>query len=90
MDLLKKIWAFSFTVKKKDVTSLVVNLIIWIVAAAIAGLVLWLATAITGWIPVVGWLVGILVGIIGTVVEIYSLVGIVLSILNFCDVLKDK
>ena len=90
MDLLKKIWAFSFTVKKKDVTSLVVNLIIWIIAAAIAGLVLWLATAITGWIPVVGWLVGILVGIIGTVVEIYSLVGIVLSILNFCDVLKDK
>ena len=90
MDLLKKIWAFYFTVKKKDVTSLVVNLIIWIIAAAIAGLVLWLATAITGWIPVVGWLVGILVGIIGTVVEIYSLVGIVLSILNFCDVLKDK
>ena len=90
MDLLKKIWAFYFTVKKKDVTSLVVNLIIWIIAAAIAGLVLWLATAITGWSPVVGWLVGILVGIIGTVVEIYSLVGIVLSILNFCDVLKDK
>ena len=89
MDILKKIWFYSFKVEKKNVSSLVVNLIVWVVAAFAAGIVLWLATALTGWIPVVGWLIGVIVGIAGGVVELYSVIGIVLSILVFLDVLKD-
>ncbi len=89
MDILKKIWFYSFKVEKKNVSSLVVNLIVWIVAAFVAGIVLWLATALTAWIPVIGWLIGIIVGIIGSVIELYSLIGIVLSALVFADVLKD-
>lgn len=89
MDLIKKIWFYSFKVEKKNVSSLVVNLIVWVVAAFVAGIVLWLATALTGWIPVVGWLIGVIVGIAGGVVELYSMIGIVLSILVFLDVLKD-
>ena len=89
MDLLKKIWFYSFKVEKKNVSSLVVNLIVWVVAAFVAGIVLWLATALTGWIPVIGWLIGVIVGIVGGAVELYSLIGIVLSILVFLDVLKD-
>ncbi len=89
MDMLKNIWSYSFKVEKKNVPSLVVNLIVWVVAAFLAGLVLWLATALTGWIPVVGGLVGIVVGIVGGAIELYSLVGIVLSILVFLNVLKD-
>lgn len=89
MDLLKKIWFYSFKVEKKNVSSLVVNLIVWVIAAFVAGIVLWLATALTGWIPVVGWLIGVIVGIAGGVVELYSVIGIVLSILVFLDVLKD-
>lgn len=89
MDLVKKIWFYSFKVEKKNVSSLVVNLIVWIVAAFIAGIVLWLASALTGWIPVIGGLIGALVGIIGGVVELYSVIGIVLSILVFLDILKD-
>ena len=89
MDILKKIWFYSFKVEKKNVSSLVVNLIVWIVAAFAAGLVLWLATALTAWIPVVGFLVALVLGIVGSVVELYSLIGIVLSILVFADVLKD-
>ena len=89
MDLVKKIWFYSFKVEKKNVSSLVVNLIVWIVAAFAAGIVLWLATALTGWIPVIGGLIGALVGIIGSVVELYSVIGIVLSILVFLDIIKD-
>ncbi len=89
MDILKKIWFYSFKVEKKNVSSLVVNLIVWIVAAFAAGLVLWLATSLTAWIPVVGFLVALVLGIVGSVVELYSLIGIVLAILVFADVLKD-
>ena len=88
MEILKKFWPYSFKVEKKNVSSLVVNLIVWVVGAFIAGVILWLATALTGWIPVVGALVGIIVGIIGSAVELYSLIGIVLAILVFVDVLK--
>lgn len=89
MEILKRIWFYSFKVERKNVSSLVVNLIVWVVAAFVAGIVLWLATALTGWIPVIGWLIGVLVGIVGGAVELYSLIGIVLSILVFLDVLKD-
>ena len=89
MALLKKFWPYSFTVQKKNVTSLVVNIIVQLVVAVVAGLLIWLATAITGWIPVLGWLLGILLGAVGTIVNLYCVIGIVLSVLNFCDVLKD-
>ena len=89
MDMLKKIWFYSFKVEKKNISSLVVNIIVWVVAAFIAGIVLWLASALTGWIPLVGGLIGIIVGILGGAVELYSLIGIVLSILVFADILKD-
>ena len=88
MEILKKFWPYSFKVEKKNVSSLVVNLIVWVVGAFIAGIILWLATALTGWIPVIGALIGIIVGIIGSVIELYSLIGIVLAILVFVDVLK--
>lgn len=88
MEILKKFWPYSFKVEKKNVSSLVVNLIVWVVGAFIAGIILWLATALTGWIPVIGALIGIIVGIIGSAIELYSLIGIVLAILVFVDVLK--
>lgn len=88
MELVKKIWAYSFKVEKGNVSSLVVNLIVWIVAAFVAGLMLWVTTLLTAWIPVVGVLVGIIVGILGAAVELYSLISIVLAILVFLDVLK--
>ncbi|MBE6651459.1 MAG: hypothetical protein E7613_09135 [Ruminococcaceae bacterium] len=89
MDIVKKVWAYSFKVEKGNASSLVVNLIVWVVAAFLAGLVLWLATAITGWIPVIGALVGIIVGLVGGIIELYSLIGIVLSVLVFVDVIKE-
>ena len=89
MAFLKKFWPYSFTVEKKNVVSLVVNIIIQLIAAVVAGLLIWIASAITGWIPVLGWILGILLGAVGTIVDLYCLIGIVVSVLNFCDVLKD-
>ena len=89
MELIKKLWFYSFKVEKKNVSSFVANLIIWVVASVLAGIVLWLAGAIAAWIPVVGKIIGALVGILGAVTELYCTVGIVLAILIFVGVLKD-
>lgn len=90
MDSLKKIWAFSFVTQKKNVSSLVINLIIWVVAAVIAGLMIGLAGWIGGLLPeILSGLIGWVLRIIGTVVDLYCVIGIVLSILYYCDILKD-
>lgn len=89
MELIKKIWFYSFKVEKKNVSSFVANLIIWVVASVLAGIVLWLAGQLTGWIPVVGEIIGTLLGLVGAVTELYCTVGIVLAILVFIGVLKD-
>ena len=89
MAFLKKFWPYSFTVEKKNVVSLVVNIIIQLIAAVVAGLLVWVAGMIPGWIPVLGWIIGILLGAVGTIIDLYCLIGIVVSVLNFCDVLKD-
>ncbi len=57
MDMLKKIFPLSFK-EKKDVAALVINLIIHLVVAIIGGAVIALAGMLTGWIPVLGALIG--------------------------------
>ena len=79
MDILKQLFPLSFA-KKEDVTGLVVNLIIYLVV----GLVASLAIAILSHTPLVGFLIGML----GGLVDLYVLVGIVLSVLDFLDMLK--
>ena len=78
MDMLKKIFPFSFGVK--DITALVVALIIYIVGGAVLGVVFGLLAKIP--------LIGILFGIVGWAVGVYCFVGIVLSVLDFLKVLK--
>ena len=78
MDMLKKIFPFSFGVK--DITALVVALVIYIVGGAVLGVVFGLLAKIP--------LLGILFGIVGWAVGVYCFVGIVLSVLDFLKVLK--
>ena len=89
MDMLKKFWPDAFSVQKGNIASLVVKLIVWIVAAAIAGVLLGIIGLVVVWIPLLGWLVATVLGIVGGLIELYSIIGIVLTILVFCDVLKD-
>ena len=80
MDFLKSFWPLSFKVKAKDVPSLVVQIILLIVVCAVAGL----AIALLSKLPIIGWIIGI----VGGVVELYGLIGIVLCVLQYCDMLK--
>lgn len=80
MDMLKKFFPFSFNVKEKDVTSLIVSIIIYIVVMVISGVVM----ALLSLIPIVN----LLTGIVGWIVELYAVCGIVISVLNFFNILK--
>ena len=86
MDLLKKLFPFSFGTK--EVSHLVVRTIIYILAIAIGGVLLGIIGIVTGLIPIVGLLVGIVLGVIGGLLELYCLIGIVLLFLAHFDVLK--
>lgn len=80
MDMLKKIWPTAFAVKEKDVVSLVIQLVILLVVCAVFGVLIGVLIKV----PVLG----IIFTIIGSLVEIYGLVGIILCILKFLGMVK--
>ena len=86
MDMLKKFFPFAF--KAEDVTKLIISIVIFFLIGAVGGAVIGLAASILAAIPLVGGLLAWAVGVIGSIVALYSLVGIVLSILVFVKVIK--
>ncbi|MBQ8416069.1 MAG: hypothetical protein IJX13_04110 [Clostridia bacterium] len=80
MEMLQKLWPTPFKVKKGDVASLLIQLIIFLVVCVVIGF----ALGLLWWVPIVN----IIAGILGALLELYSLVGIVLCLLKFFDVLK--
>ena len=80
MDLLKKIWPTPFKVEKGNIVSLIIQLVIFLVICAVVG---WLIGVLAG-IPVIG----IIFSLLGSLMEIYGLVGIVLCVLKFLDIVK--
>ena len=80
MDLLKTLWPTPFKIKPKDVSSLVVQLIVFVLLCVVFSILI----GVLAKIPVLGWIFGI----VGGLVDLYSVVGIVLCILKFLDVLK--
>ena len=78
MDLLKKFWPTAFSVKKGDVVSLVIQLLVFIVVCGVIGILIGVFAKI--------WLIGVIFKILGTLLEAYGIVGIVLSVLRFFDV----
>lgn len=78
MEILQKYFPQAF--KAVDVASLVVAILIYVLFGAIAGAVIGLLCAL----PVIG----VLFSILGTVVSIYAVAGIVISVLVYCKVLK--
>ncbi len=73
MEMLKQIFPYSFK-EKKDVGTLIIHILLYVVIGYAAGFVL-------GLIPLVG-------GILGWVVSLYSTVGWVLALLDYLKVLK--
>lgn len=80
MDMLRKIWPTPFNIAEKNVVSFVVQLIIFVVICAVVG---WLISFLAG-IPVLG----LIFKIVGSLIEVYGLVGIVLCVLKFLGLVK--
>ena len=74
MSILETVFPFSFS-KKKTVIALIINIVIYLVAAAVIGWVL----SLLGGLP----LVGTIVGWLGWIIGLYVFVGIVLSVLDY-------
>lgn len=78
MDMLKKFFPLSFG--SKDVANLVVKALIYLVVGIIAGF----AIGILANIPVIN----LVTGLVGTLVDLYCVVGIVIAILDYLKILK--
>ncbi|MBQ7303652.1 MAG: hypothetical protein IJW75_01880 [Alphaproteobacteria bacterium] len=86
MDMLRKFFPFSFK-EKKDIAALIINVLLYIVAGVVIGFVLGLL-GLLGAIPVVGVILALVLGLVSSIVELYILVGIVLSFLDYFKVIK--
>lgn len=78
MDLLKKYFPHAF--KATELTSFIITLIVYAVISIVCGFVIGLLSAIP--------LIGIIFTLVGSLIGLYTLVGVVLSILVFVKVLK--
>ena len=79
MDMLKKFFPYSFKAKE-NVTALVINIIVYIVIGAVAGFAIGLFAAIS--------VLGIIFSLVCKLIDLYVLVGMVLSVLDYMKVLK--
>ena len=68
--------------------TLAIKIIVYILAAAVIGIVLGVIGWLVSVLPVVSAIVGTVLGVIGWVVRVYCLIGIILAILNYLKVIK--
>jgi hypothetical protein len=70
----------TFKVKEKDIVSLIVQLVIFLVICAVLSFLIGILTGIP--------IIGIIFALLGSLMELYSIVGIILCVLNFLGILK--
>ncbi len=80
MDFLRTLWPTPFKIKKGDLSSFIVQLIIFIVVCAVFGILI----GVLAKLPIIG----IIFGAIGGLIELYSVVGIVLCVVQFLGLLN--
>ena len=88
MEILKKLFPLSFK-EMPDVKSLIIGIVVYLVLAILAGVAIFLATLIVGWIPFAGAIIGGLLGILGSLIDLYALAGIIIAILTYTKVIKN-
>lgn len=86
MDMLKKLFPRAFAATEQS--KLINALIVYIVIAVIGAVVGFVVGTLLGWIPVVGLIVGLVLKVAGTIVDVYAIGGIVLTLLVYFKVLK--
>ena len=75
MDFVKKLWPTPFKIKKGNLASFLIQLIIFLVVVAVVG---WLISLLSA-LPIIG----IIFSLVGSLIGIYNIVGIVLCVLRF-------
>ena len=88
MDALKKFFPISFKYTK-DGASLAIGIILYVIMGIIVAALIKLATLLSGWIPLVGAIIGWALGVVSALFGVYVLAGIVIQILVFCKVIKE-
>ncbi len=78
MDILKKFFPHAF--KAKELAAFIITLIIYLVIDVVCGFVIGFLASLP--------IVGIIFTLLGSLVGLYALIGIVLSILVFAKVIK--
>lgn len=78
MDILKTIFPFSF--KAKELTDFIIALIVYVIVCGICG-------AIIGFLAKIP-ILGIVFSLLGSVLGLYGLIGIILSVLVFVKVIE--
>ncbi|MBE6889282.1 MAG: hypothetical protein E7485_04640 [Ruminococcaceae bacterium] len=87
MDILKTLFPISY--KKSDtVNNLVIGILIYVVIGIIAGALIALPAMLLGGIPVVGTILCWVLGIIGSLVGLYTLAGVVIIVLVYLKIMK--
>ena len=79
MEFLKAVWPTPFRIEKGNLSSFLVRLILLVVVCTVIGILI----GVLAKIP----FVGILFGLVGSLVELYSLVGVALCFLVYFGVL---
>ena len=79
METLKKLFPYSFK-KKGDVGALIVNILIQLLIGAVATVLI----SILAKLPIIG----IIISLVGGLVNLYVLAGIIISILDYNKILK--
>ena len=79
MDFLKTLWPTPFKIKKGDLMSFLVQLIIFLVITAVMGVLIGFLSGIA--------IIGVVFTIVGSLLGLYSLIGVVLCILKFLAVI---
>lgn len=78
MDIVRRF--FPFSTRATDVIGLIITIIIYALIPVVLGII----SALLGGIPIIGWLINIIM----SVIDLYCFIGIVLAILIFCKVIK--
>ena len=78
MEFLKKVWPFSF--ETKDVTNLVFKAILYVLFLTVASILMGVLSSV----PVVN----VIFYVLGSLVDVYVLVGLVVLFLSYFKILK--
>ena len=85
---MKGFFPLSFKYSK-DLVSMIWGIIVYLVVAAVAGLLIWLASMLGGWVPIAGNVLGWILRIASIIVEVYTVIGIIVLILAFLKIVKE-